>query len=354
MVRHLSGASSKLNGEHDLPVPSVAHNHYARPLQNRFPLSISKALKDECNVHHKAFAMMLIDERGQLRTHVSPMLERHGKIIFPREARERFEQIVNQQLADGGPRVQDDKFPSFLDNYRSESPPLLHGHSSKRSEVSKGVIVERQSRPAKRRKSSATHFREVRWGPADDSDSPVDSDSVGRSDEIMCEQIEVGDTKALDEYYDSRFKQFQQLNCKAVAKAWIKVIEPKKQTNWPYKDSETNGPPWWPKDCRHREPDHLKKPERLKLLMTMLRLWKTDTSKNITVSKLQASTNEIINTIKPPEKRPILDEIYRVAKEEERYVRGEIGIVFRRPKPLPNQKAYHYRCRYPHLCDAVR
>lgn len=64
---------------------------------------------------------------------------------------------------------------------------------------------------------------------------------------------------AVDEYYASRFTALQQATCKLVVKAWIKVIEPKKQMKFPYNKGEDLKPAWWPEGVRHREPDHLSK-----------------------------------------------------------------------------------------------
>lgn len=64
---------------------------------------------------------------------------------------------------------------------------------------------------------------------------------------------------AIDDYYTSRFAALQQATCKLVVKAWIKVIEPKKQMKFPYNKGEDLKPAWWPEGVRHREPDHLSK-----------------------------------------------------------------------------------------------
>ena len=70
---------------------------------------------------------------------------------------------------------------------------------------------------------------------------------IGKADEVTI-------------FLETRFRQLQQLCCKIVAKAWIKVIEPKKQTRYPYNRGEESKPEWWPDDVRHKEPDHLMKP----------------------------------------------------------------------------------------------
>ena len=64
---------------------------------------------------------------------------------------------------------------------------------------------------------------------------------------------------AIDNYYHTRFAALQQATCKLVVKAWIKVIEPKKQMKFPYNKGEDLKPTWWPEGVRHREPDHLSK-----------------------------------------------------------------------------------------------
>lgn len=77
--------------------------------------------------------------------------------------------------------------------------------------------------------------------------------------------LEIGDSEAVLEFYDRGFKAIQQTACKEVAKAFIKVICPKKQANFPYRKGSETAPDWWPepwgpgeKDmARHVEPDHL-------------------------------------------------------------------------------------------------
>lgn len=72
--------------------------------------------------------------------------------------------------------------------------------------------------------------------------------------------LKISDSDALAQFYLTRFRQMQQQICKAIAKPWIKVIEPKKQTHRPYNRGDTSKPTWWPAEVRHKEPDHLMKP----------------------------------------------------------------------------------------------
>ncbi|EJU03575.1 hypothetical protein DACRYDRAFT_99183 [Dacryopinax primogenitus] len=137
----------------------------------------------------------------------------------------------------------------------------------------------------------------------------------------------------LDAWYTDKMHALQQTTCKLVAKCWIKVIEPKKQTKHPYNLGEEGKPIWWPKGLQHREPDHLLKPERTQLLLSILR------SPLILVSRLELSTAEQ-NHLIPPERIVILRELYKVAREDEKRRRGEVpadqDIVVQVPAPPPH------------------
>jgi len=89
-------------------------------------------------------------------------------------------------------------------------------------------------------------------------------------DESDLVPLEIGDTEKVTAYYESVFKRLQQLNCRMLAKSFIKLIEPRKQVRHPYNggrgsvpgergDPEMAKPYWWPRDVIHREPDHLRK-----------------------------------------------------------------------------------------------
>lgn len=83
--------------------------------------------------------------------------------------------------------------------------------------------------------------------------------------------ISVQDKDVLRRYYEKVFINLQQTNCRVIAKAYVKLVEPRKQVNYPYNGRKiVNGkteqlhpdetkPPWWPSGVSHREPDHLPK-----------------------------------------------------------------------------------------------
>lgn len=83
--------------------------------------------------------------------------------------------------------------------------------------------------------------------------------------------LRVGNRALLRRYYEKAFEDFQQLNCRAIAKSYIKLVEPRKQVHFPYNgrkviagvsqrvDPEYTKPGWWPAGVLHKEPDHLLK-----------------------------------------------------------------------------------------------
>ncbi|CAG7916912.1 unnamed protein product, partial [Penicillium olsonii] len=83
--------------------------------------------------------------------------------------------------------------------------------------------------------------------------------------------IPISDSTILRRYYEKVFQNLQQTNCRVIAKVYVKIIEPRKQVQYPYNGRKTvagitqqlspeeTKPPWWPPGVSHREPDHLPK-----------------------------------------------------------------------------------------------
>lgn len=83
--------------------------------------------------------------------------------------------------------------------------------------------------------------------------------------------ISIRDKDFLQRYYEKVFQNLQQTNCRVLAKAYVKLVEPRKQVNYPYNgrkivagrtqqlEPDETKPPWWPSGVSHREPDHLPK-----------------------------------------------------------------------------------------------
>ena len=110
--------------------------------------------------------------------------------------------------------------------------------------------------------------------PLQSSSQPKKRNFGGRSLNLAAQQkttISVKERGLLRLYYEKIFQNLQQTNCRIIAKAYIKLVEPRKQVNYPYNgrkivdgrtqqlDPEATKPPWWPRGVSHREPDHLPK-----------------------------------------------------------------------------------------------
>lgn len=206
---------------------------------------------------------------------------------------------------------------------------------------------KRQKRSAKRLDQRVVY----QTMPAD-----VDYDMAPLSPPIRRTAIRVGDEPRMRKYYEKAFEAFQQLNCRVIAKAFIKLVEPRKQVNHPYNgrksasgsspeqrvDPELTKPKWWPSGVTHKEPDHLLKAgrdirgddnvekklmlmteaERIRLLIHILRELRE--SHGITAEKLREAGQDVRRQITPAERLKVLDEIYTVRQAEERYLSGEI------------------------------
>jgi hypothetical protein len=164
--------------------------------------------------------------------------------------------------------------------------------------------------------------------------------------------ILAGNELAIVRFYEQAFENLQQTNCRILAKAYIKLVEPQKQTKYPYNGRKTiegtaiqmdpneTKPPWWPLQVRHREPDHLPKigrstaatyipgtylttTERIRLLVHIL--CELRSSHGITVKALKEADRPIRHKMQPQSRLRFLDELYRVREQEERLIAEHPG-----------------------------
>jgi hypothetical protein len=118
------------------------------------------------------------------------------------------------------------------------------------------IDEERSWTSRKRQRPSIPHSQHHQ-----DLTTPVVTSSMKRA-------VKIGEAAEVQEFYMQRFKDCQQNACKLIAKAWVKAVEPKKQSNHPYTRGDESAPDWWPapwgssmhERVRHIEPDHQKKP----------------------------------------------------------------------------------------------
>ncbi|SCU87179.1 LAFA_0E05204g1_1 [Lachancea sp. 'fantastica'] len=88
--------------------------------------------------------------------------------------------------------------------------------------------------------------------------------------EVPVLELDLRNAYAVENYLKNVFSMLRQLQCKAIAKAWIKVVEPRKKARYPYIKGELFKPYWWPPNVEHKEPDHLRKPQRIMLMIAIL------------------------------------------------------------------------------------
>ncbi|KAJ5190201.1 uncharacterized protein N7498_009186 [Penicillium cinerascens] len=144
--------------------------------------------------------------------------------------------------------------------------------------------------------------------------------------------ISISDTDFLRGYYEKVFQNLQQTNCRIIAKAYVKLVEPRKQVNYPYNgrkivagrtqqlEPDATKPPWWPAGVSHREPDHLPKAERIRLLVHIL--CDLRASNGVTARRLEQAEQPIRRQISPAERLQLLDELYEVREAEEKFLDG--------------------------------
>lgn len=171
---------------------------------------------------------------------------------------------------------------------------------------------------------------------------------------VRTQQIRIGDEEKVAEFYSQRWRDLQQTGCKIVGKALVKAIEPKKQTHHPYTKGDKCAPDWWPSTSgenkvRHKEPDHLYKKERVALCEHIINLVVQPNEKQLecfralglNIKKLEEFTMEQMNVFfsnpdqpKNKEKKKYLKEIFKVAKQQERYRAGQLRKLVPTPSYL--------------------
>ncbi|KAF3130244.1 hypothetical protein TWF569_009659 [Orbilia oligospora] len=142
-----------------------------------------------------------------------------------------------------------------------------------------------------------------------------DDDDESEEEELQLEPLRIGDEEAVNKYIYNKFLQIQQLDCKTIAKCWIKVIEPKKQAHSPYNGGDSTKPWWWPEGAPHKEPDHLLKEDRLDVLLNIVR------NGIAPICQLRASTDDAPLRAT---KKEILAEMYDVVDLELRLKEGNL------------------------------
>ncbi|KAK0669286.1 hypothetical protein QBC41DRAFT_320285 [Cercophora samala] len=162
---------------------------------------------------------------------------------------------------------------------------------------------------------------------------------------INTNTLRVGDAEAVWQFYDERFQLFEQRGCIILARILIKVISPNKKKLYPYSKGNAAPPPWWPQHfgtdederIQHVDPSYIPKTPRIFLLIHLIRLITEPHHRqhpeiqgiNLDIGRLEAITMQTISTWFQEERRhaakkPILEEVFHVAKAEASLKAGNI------------------------------
>ncbi|KAJ5116012.1 hypothetical protein N7456_000360 [Penicillium angulare] len=289
---------------------------------------------------HPHFAVIYLDYNGKLQVEASPSIAGCGGAIFTPDVTDRFMEMAvpnPQQMQFHNPPPTPSPWGMHPSQAQAQTPtPSPHtwprpGQSRPAPEL---IPCEWQSHQTRRKRrdmkrlgmSSSSGTGISRTRPK--SSSPPPTPPPNRS------AFKIGDSAAVRRYIEKAFEDFQQLNCRVIAKSWIKLVEPRKQVHFPYNgrkviagvsqrvDPELTKPGWWPDGVLHREPDHLLKRDRLRLLVHIL--CELRESNGVTAEKLREAGQDVRRQISPANRLQVLDEIYFVRQMEERYLDGEI------------------------------
>ena len=275
------------------------------------PQQIIGALQGSGGLQIKDCAIIYTDLAGNLKYAASPLIKSRITDVFSHEFCQSFREIVDEEHekyetcfissgksdcagttalagAGGGMRdhivlwltlaeqyhtsaVREQRANSDVLPSQNNRPPRANGRR-------KRVVPKANASSLKRRMTvpDVTPYKQspscsVTEGEGDDDDSS-DTD-VFEGAGTMQKEIRVNDDDDIKKYYFTRFVQMQQIPCKIITKAWVKVVQPKKQARHPYNGGkkaksapvqvnpgELTKPDWWPPEgCRHREPDHIQK-----------------------------------------------------------------------------------------------
>ncbi|KAJ6014870.1 hypothetical protein N7540_009461 [Penicillium herquei] len=302
--------------------------------------------QDELGYPH--FALIYIDREGNLRHQASQSVAHSRESILSPRVTDAFLRAV---ASSRGPNSSHSSFESGAavsptqgtTGSRGPMPPQVTQvpHSTE----SQSVERQRQRRvvpipqgPPMDPTMWPTQQHPEPWPPQWSRQSPQTPRRQPWTEEISMTSaqkslISITDKRFTRRYYDKVFQNLQQTNCRVLAKAYIKLVEPRKQVNYPYNgrkivagktqqlDPDETKPPWWPAGVSHREPDHLPKAERIRLLVHLL--CELRTSHGITARRLKEADQPIRRQITPSERLQIMDEFYEVREEEEKYEDGK-------------------------------
>ncbi|KAH8879732.1 hypothetical protein GQ53DRAFT_853325 [Thozetella sp. PMI_491] len=299
-------------------------------VRSTYPITIGELLRRHCHVKAKKYFVAVINDEGKMEYYAGPNQIAHPERLFNVEgflrSQARDGSVTSSSQGDENPFEKDKHRLGQIEYWGSHRPLQDRRHNQGYEDYNSPYRTTKKPRKTVPRRNSD-----------EPGQTMVQTSKKG---------LRIGDLGALWSFYDQRFKDCQQTACRLIAKAWVKALEPRKQSTHPYIGSVA--PDWWPKSwgtgpdnkVRHKEPDHLYKKERIHLLIHILRLVVEPNNNqhsairylNLNIGKLEEVTMECLNSFfadkenpKNSQKKLYLKEIFKVAKFEERYKNGEIG-----------------------------
>ncbi|KAM3074784.1 hypothetical protein ACMFMG_008200 [Clarireedia jacksonii] len=324
------------------PEPRIAAPISHRP--HSLPLSIEESLRCCARVPVKDFALIAVLDDGQEVTFTSQNLTSFQPNIFSPAFKTDFHRCVRRASLDApfsnsgaynhDGSYSDLSFESAQGMRKSSSGGYSAMKRRRNHRMRQHISDESDDDSTDMKKSKRNHRH---YDSSEDIAIPIQ--------EKKTQALVIGDSDEVTKLYHLRFKDMQQAACKIMGKAFVKLVEPRKQTHYPYTKGAEKAPPWWPLTTgenlvRHKEPDHLLKPERISLLVHILKMIIEPYHNQVpavqklglNVKKLEEVTMEAMsnwfNEKEHPEnaaKRPFLKEIFKVARHEERFKNGELS-----------------------------
>jgi hypothetical protein len=259
----------------------IGQNDSGEALRN-----LQKQLQTHARATLSQYAVIWFDSRGHGRVFASPAYQEYLERWIPEDGRQEARRIAVS--AAQGTRVANRRniipkkrdtprgapvqsFAAENDSDSGEEPSPNTGRASKPVQNGAHTLLplpdnEPELHVSQKRRAPnelTTPRKKTTVSTATNRTAYSDSDDSNPGGEVETipqhVPLRIGDADALTTFYTTRLCQMQQLNCRLIAKVWIKVIQPKKQSNFAYKYGDSSKPPWWPKDIKHQEPDHLKK-----------------------------------------------------------------------------------------------
>ncbi|KAJ5444840.1 uncharacterized protein N7458_008712 [Penicillium daleae] len=283
--------------------------------------------------HH---ALIYIDEEGKLHVEGSPSISNHYESIFSSRVIVAFLKAVAGSFGRDPPHLPPETPMVQKMAYGGSTADQL-GFRSLSNQIHYGTSYQEAGRSLEIPITSRFSGQPVSWPTQLFSEQAITMGGLRQNKRGSDLQtvISLRDTYFLRRYYAKVFENLQQTNCRLIAKFYVKLVEPRKQILYPYNGRKTvagityemtpneTKPPWWPSGVRHREPDHLHKAERIRLLVHIL--CELHSSHRVTARKLKAAEQPVREQIFPIERVQLLDELYYVREMEEKLLTSETG-----------------------------